>query len=156
MTQQVSHQHLDMTGGLNLSPQTQTWGFPKMEVPKNRWFIKDNPTKMEDLGVPLFWETSISLHALEQTISMLQSKRHLKPPFFAGIVESKIHDPTSKASIAIATKRIGKWPDIGILRIELWSKAFVVALYWLATGASQNGWCYFWIFLSAKAPKEII
>ena len=93
MTQQVSHQHLDMTGGLNLSPQTHIWGFPKMEVPKNRWFIKDNPTKMEDLGVPLFWETSIFLHALEQTILCFKVRGIWNQP--AGIV-SKIHDPTSQ------------------------------------------------------------
>ena len=32
----------------------EKWGFPKM-VPKNRWFIRENPTtKMDDLGVPPF------------------------------------------------------------------------------------------------------
>ena len=38
------------------------WVFPKIVVPQNGWYIMDNPMKMDDLGVPLFSETSIYLH----------------------------------------------------------------------------------------------
>ena len=33
--------------------------FRKIGIPQNRWFIMENPIKMDDLGVPLFSETPI-------------------------------------------------------------------------------------------------
>ena len=34
-------------------------GVSKIEVPQNGRFLMENPIKMNDLGVPLFTETSI-------------------------------------------------------------------------------------------------
>ncbi len=47
---------------------TSKWVFPKIGVPENRWFIVENPIKMDDLGLPLFLET----HKCLQLIPLLR------------------------------------------------------------------------------------
>ena len=47
------------SGSPNLqNPQPTTSLLAKIRVPQNGWFIMENPMKMDDLGVPLFSETS--------------------------------------------------------------------------------------------------
>ncbi len=41
------------------SSKAPFWVFPKIGVPQNGWFIRENPIKMDDLGAPLFLETPI-------------------------------------------------------------------------------------------------
>ena len=42
-----------------------------MEVPQNRRFITENSTKMGDLGVPLFWDTTIYEHADDGSLEVV-------------------------------------------------------------------------------------
>ena len=47
---------------MNLYIYIHIWVFPNIGVPQNGWFIMENPVKMDDLGVPLFSETSIFIY----------------------------------------------------------------------------------------------
>ena len=47
------------------------WGVPKIGIPQNGWFIMENLIKMDDLGVPLFSETSISSYSAHHEFALL-------------------------------------------------------------------------------------
>ena len=57
----MSHKFSKWLGSVGYNPNVYIyiWVFPKIGVPQNGWFLMDNHIKMDDLGVPLFSETSI-------------------------------------------------------------------------------------------------
>ena len=62
------------------------WVFPKIVVPQNGWFIRENPIRINDLVVPLFLETPIWCHGKTKNDpkknrgrKLLRETYHLRP-----------------------------------------------------------------------------
>ena len=59
--------------------------YMEVSIPQNGWFIRELPTKMDDLGVPLFQETPIYTLTYIHTFWLLDRQPHrLHPPVHHG------------------------------------------------------------------------
>ena len=67
---------------LIIGPFPQIWAFSEIGVLQNAWFIMENPIKMDDLGAPLFSETSISRERNLRSNPNLPTKMGKRWPYF--------------------------------------------------------------------------
>ena len=74
----------------NCLKQPPKWVFPKIVVPQNGWIIMENPIKMDDVGVPLFSETSKYQSTYQTCKAKLIGIKHQEIPE-AKIKQGKMH-----------------------------------------------------------------
>ena len=78
-TQKFAAWGLDML--LPSFPGKSVWVFPKIGIPQNGWFMRENPIKMDDLGgfPPIFGSTPSTFVSVVMDISNKNESGHLFP-----------------------------------------------------------------------------
>ena len=125
------------------------WVFPKIGVPQNGWCIVENPIKMDDLGVPLFLETSIyvtdtnthhpqaCLHVMQGSVIKLIlsewiTNRLLHAVFDSPVRQAQNHYTSQRSKIEqnkMAQTVSSRWNILGTCNRTIWNHLEHTATY---------------------------
>ena len=97
-----------------LSPEFCIWVFPKIGVPQNGWFTRENPIRIDDLGgTPVFGNTHIKESQADKFFFELPSTAISRPrvalvapPWAQGV-------PSDRAPAAAASEDMIHWGSCG-------------------------------------------
>ena len=87
------------------------WVFPKIVVPQNGWFRMENPIKMDDLGIPLFSETSKS--TFPHVPTHLKTFNYWKHCLDSRNTCCRLSSEGTQASLRASTRRTSKVLGLG-------------------------------------------